>query len=130
MKPVTDGLDLSILRHANLLRLPNFRNSKGELVHSKKDGSDWALSKWGNAAFGEVGEAANIIKKIERGDFSKKEAAELLGKELADIIIYVDILAKQLDIDLSEAIVNKFNEVSIRVNSPVRLSIDGVELIK
>ena len=108
-------LDFATLRAANLARLPLFKNSKGEPAHSEPDGSDWALSAWCNAVCGELGEAANIIKKIERGDLSLDEAREALGMEFADVVIYLDILAFRAGVDLGAATVAKWNEVSERV---------------
>lgn len=115
------GLNLDALRGANIARLPTFKNAKGEPAHSKPDGSDWALSAWCNAVTGELGEAANIIKKIERGDLTLDDARPALAKEFADVLTYLDILAFRAGVDLGAATVAKFNEVSVRVDSPVRL---------
>jgi NTP pyrophosphatase (non-canonical NTP hydrolase) len=49
---------------------------------------------------GELGEYANLIKKIRRGDFSLDEKKNDLNQELADIFIYVIKLANQLEVDL------------------------------
>jgi len=68
---------------------------------------------------GEAGEAANLVKKIRRGDYVDIAAVE---KELADMICYADLLAYHLDIDLGKAVRQKFNEVSKRVGSQVFLS--------
>jgi NTP pyrophosphatase (non-canonical NTP hydrolase) len=110
-------LTFHALRIANLLRLPQFKNAKGEYTNH----GDWKLSAWSNAALGELGEAANIIKKIERGDFSLEEARENLGKELADVVTYVDLLADKAGIDLGLAVKNKFNEVSDRVGCDIKI---------
>lgn len=66
MSYLTDGLTFNTLRGANLARLPQFKNAKGEPAHSQPDGSDWVLAQWCNAVTGELGEAANIIKKVDR----------------------------------------------------------------
>jgi len=116
-----DELTFSELREANVERLPQFKNSKGEPAHSEPDGSDWKLSAWCNAVTGELGELANKIKKVERGDYTLEEMKEDLGKELADVQTYLDILAFRIGIDLGEATVNKFNEVSDRVGCDVKL---------
>lgn len=118
---MTNGLTFNTLRGGNIKRLPQFKNKKGEPAHSAADGSDWALSAWSNAVCGELGEAANLIKKIERGDFTLEEAREELGKELADVVTYLDILAFRAGIDLGQATMDKWNEVSIRVGSNVRI---------
>jgi NTP pyrophosphatase (non-canonical NTP hydrolase) len=119
------SLDFDTLRRANLMRLPEFKNPKGEPAHAAPDGSDWALSAWCNAVCGELGEAANLIKKIERGDFTLEEKREELGKEFADIVTYLDILAMRAGVNLGEATVAKFNEVSRRVGSSVVMSSFG-----
>lgn len=76
------------LREANKRRLPTFKNAKGELSHSEPDGSDWSLSDWSNACLGELGEAANIIKKVRRGDITLDDARVSLAKEFADVVTY------------------------------------------
>jgi NTP pyrophosphatase (non-canonical NTP hydrolase) len=61
------------------------------------------------ALAGEVGEFANWIKKIERGDVKLEDALtqhELRG-ELSDIFIYVLQLAGMLKIDLYKAYCEK-----------------------
>lgn len=78
----------------------------------------WGGSDWATALAGETGEACNLIKKLNRGD---KINIQELGKELADIVTYVDLLAAFYDLDLANCVVCKFNEVSARVNSPVKL---------
>jgi NTP pyrophosphatase (non-canonical NTP hydrolase) len=119
-------LDFQTLRDANLARLPLFKNRKGEPAHSEPDGSDWALSAWCNAVCGELGEAANLIKKIERGDFTLDEARDALGKELADVMTYLDILAYRAGVDLGAATVAKWNEVSERVGCGLSIVPDAV----
>lgn len=54
------------------------------------------------ALAGEVGEFANLTKKITRGDFTLADAKESLSFELADIFIYLLKLTSQLGIDLEE----------------------------
>lgn len=120
---MTDGLTFNTLRGANIARLPEFRNSKGELTHPNGV-NDWTIPEWSNAVFGEGGEAANIIKKIHRGDLSLDEARASLADELADIITYIDLLALRAGIDLGSATMKKFNEVSERVGSSVRIAAD------
>lgn len=115
-----DELKFAELRKANKTRIPLFKNKKGKVVHNH-DGSDWALSQWSNATLGELGEAANLIKKIEREDFTLEEAREELAKELADVAVYLDILAFRCGVDLGAAVRSKFNEVSERVGVDVRL---------
>lgn len=115
-------LTFNALRSANLARIPLFKNAKGEQAHSQSDGSDWSLGEWCNAVTGELGEAANIIKKIGRGDFTLEDAREDLAKEFADIVVYLDILAMRAGVNLGDAVVKKFNEVSERVGCNIFLS--------
>lgn len=136
---MTDGLTFNTLREANRARLPQFKNKHGELAHSKMDGSDWQPAQWLQAVVGELGEYANIRKKFERGDISFEEYKKLASKELADVQTYLDILAMRcLDhkqggvtivhnfgVDLGKATMNKFNEISERVGSTVRIDADG-----
>lgn len=118
---MTHSLTFDQLREANKSRLPQFKNRCGGLAHSKPDGSDWCLAQWSNAVLGELGEAANIIKKIERGDMTLEEGRPALASELADVQTYLDILAFRAGIDLGTSTTIKFNEVSIRVGCDVRL---------
>lgn len=115
------GLNLDALRGANKARLPTFKNAKGERSHSEADGSDWSLNDWMTAVIGEAGEAANLLKKVRRGDMTLDEARPELAKEFADVLTYLDILAFRCGVDLGAATVAKFNEISLRVGSPVRL---------
>jgi len=120
-----NDLKLSALRAANEARLPTFRDRQGRLCHHEVPGQppgfDWALSQWSNALCGELGEAANLIKKIERGDMTLDEARVDLADELADVLTYLDLLAHRAGINLADATIRKFNRVSARVSSPVRL---------
>lgn len=115
------SLTFDELRKANLKRLPLFKNCHGAPAHSEPDGSDWPLDAWSNALAGEVGEAANIIKKMRRGDLDRGEDVGLLADELADIAIYLDLLAFQAEVNLGEAVRRKFNMTSDRVGCDVKL---------
>lgn len=131
-------LRYDLLRRANIARLPQFRNKHGELAHSKPDGSDWSPAQWLQAVVGELGEYANLRKKFERGDLSAEEFAVLAAQELADVATYLDILALRcldvtgpggavvlthaLGVDLGLAVLHKFNAISERAKSTVRLS--------
>ncbi len=115
-------LTFNTLRNANRQRqldVPKFRHP------------EWALSAWSNATLGELGEAANIIKKIERGDFKdlsakkREQVKKKLAKELADTVTYLDLLAQKAGIDLGEATISKFNEISRRVKCSIRIDAEG-----
>lgn len=132
MSFLKNNLTFNTLRSANISRLPKFKNKHGKLAHSKPDGSDWTPSDWLEAVIGELGEYANIHKKFRRGDLSFEEYKIEAAKELADVQIYLDILALRcldtpekvdpIGIDLGEATINKFNEVSKRVGANVYIS--------
>ncbi|HUU94050.1 MAG TPA: hypothetical protein VM238_22895 [Phycisphaerae bacterium] len=94
--------------HANLVRC---RESFHEL-------EDWSETDWACAMAGEVGEVCNLIKKRRRGELVDARA---IAAELADVVTYADLLARRLDINLGMAVACKFNEVSERVSSPIRL---------
>lgn len=122
---MTDGLTFNTLRRANCERLPRFKNKHGEPAHSEKDGSDWSRAEWLEAVVGELGEYSNDSKKHKRGDIDKEEFTKRAKKELADVVIYLDILAFQLDINLGEAVMEKWNETSQKVGVPMKIDADN-----
>jgi NTP pyrophosphatase (non-canonical NTP hydrolase) len=78
---------------------------------------------------GEAGEAANVVKKLRRNecglrgnvDADPTELVEQLASEIADVILYADLLATKYGIDVPSAIISKFNEISEREGLPQRL---------
>lgn len=56
---------------------------------------------------GELGEFANEVKKIVRGDTEYSESLSALKDELADVFVYVVKLANQMDIDLEHEYLRK-----------------------
>lgn len=127
---MTDGLTFNALRAANMARLPEFRNRHGERAHKEPDGSDWSPAQWLQAVLGELGEYANVRKKFERGDLTFEEFRAAAADELADVQCYLDILAWQLDIDLGHATMEKWNRVSERIGSDIRLGPDDWYRVK
>lgn len=119
-----NGLSFSTLRAANVERLPLFKNAQGGPAHSQPDGSDWSLGEWSNAVMGELGEAANLIKKVQRGDITLEDARPSLARELADVATYLDLLAYRAGVDLGEAVRVKWNEVSKRVECGLYIGTD------
>lgn len=116
-----DPLTFDQLREANVSRLPHFKNALGGPAHSEPDGSDWSDAEWLMAVTGELGEFANLRKKVLRGDLTMDAAMPELANELADVVCYLDILAFRMGVDLSEAVRSKFNAVSVRVGSEIKL---------
>jgi len=122
-------LTFARLRAANLARLPCFTDRQGRLAHPPVEGEppgfDWSIADWVQAVTGELGEFANLAKKVRRGDLTLDAARPDLAKELADVVIYLDILAHRCGVDLGEATVAKWDEVSERIG--VELRIDDPE---
>lgn len=91
---------------------------------------EWSVSDWGVAFAGEAGEVCNTIKKLMRirtGAQNKSaittedEAMAAIGTELADTVLYADLLARRCGINLEHYIKFKFNEVSKKYDFPERL---------
>lgn len=82
------------------------------------DCQDWTPLEWGGAMAGECGEACNLLKKLRR---DKNIPLKDIAHELADLVVYTDLVAMKLGIDLGEAVRDKFNIVSKRRKSPIRL---------
>ena len=73
------------------------------------------LAYRGNELAGEVGEACNKIKKLERERLGLRGTRTTLAEaaeELADVVICTDLIAMQLGIDLARAVQDKFNATS------------------
>ena len=104
-------LDFLTLRIANVKRCEESFQSHGGV-------EGWSETDWGCALAGEVGELCNLLKKRRRGEGIPLKA---VLDELADVIIYADLLAWKLKVQLSDPIRDKFNEVSDRVGSKVYL---------
>jgi NTP pyrophosphatase (non-canonical NTP hydrolase) len=99
----------------------------------------WDLNKWFTAITGELGEAANKLKKLNRledglvgnrdtvsGD--KKLLLWDIIEEIADFVTYADLAVQEAakeagdpSMTLEAAIISKFNEVSERNDFPERL---------
>lgn len=108
------------LRQANLSRCKKWHGEKGV--------DDWSLSDWGVAMGGEAGEALNVVKKMNRSrdgltgnTETVPELEQALANELADTLIYLDLLAAKAGINLAQAVIDKFNFVSEREGFPERL---------
>jgi NTP pyrophosphatase (non-canonical NTP hydrolase) len=75
-----------------------------------------------------VGKAQNIAKKIERhrlGLRGSEATLADLGKELADVVFYVDLLANKCGLDLATCLVEKYNEVSDKYGMVSHIGVDG-----
>ncbi|WP_368649546.1 hypothetical protein [Brucella intermedia] len=108
-------MEHSNLRAANVARDQEW-NTGSERVSMTFRATDLA---------GEVGEACNVIKKLEReriGLVGSRDTKEHLAEELADIVICTDLVAMDAGIDLDAAIAAKFNATSEKNGLTTRLS--------
>jgi len=63
---------------------------------------------------GELGEYANVLKKVIRGDLSYAEAESSLHEELTDLFIYIIKIAGQSGVDLESSYLKKLNYNEVR----------------
>jgi NTP pyrophosphatase (non-canonical NTP hydrolase) len=90
--------------------------------------SGWSVSDWFLAATGEFGEAANKAKKLNRyrdgipgNTETEEELRAGLADEIADTVIYLDLLAQSQGFDLGSIVASKFNRTSAKIGAPHRL---------
>ena len=81
--------------------------------------NSWSGSDWMTAIVGELGEAANVLKKLNRVrdgiPGNKQTPEELRAKlraELADTYNYLDLFAQAVGIDLEAAVLETFEAKS------------------
>ena len=102
-------LDLSELRRVNAARAIMWNGA-----------TPWTPADRLTELVGELGEAANMAKKLKRAecgmvgncDNTTKLLETALAKELADTLICLDLWAWALGVDMSEVTIAKFNETS------------------
>jgi len=82
----------------------------------------WSLSDWLVATMGELGEAANIAKKLNRvrdgilvNTETLEQLAGMLADELADTFIYLDLIFQSIGVRLEDAVVAKFQKTSKKI---------------
>lgn len=96
--------------------------------------ADWSPERWLTATTGELGEAANALKKLFRVEdeianindlgrsiTTREDAIAKIAEECADTVIYLGLFAQRLGIDLGAAVVAKFNATSEKYGFPERL---------
>ena len=85
---------------------------------------DWSLSDWMTAVVGELGEAANIIKKLNRirdgvpgntTDTTLHTLMDQLAEELADTHVYLDLLMQAASFDPEVIVERKFKKTSVKI---------------
>lgn len=84
--------------------------------------SSWSRSDWFTAIMGELGEAANVAKKLNRirdgipgNEESAAELKEKLKSELADTFIYLDLLAQAMGFVLDDVVMKTFDAKSKQI---------------
>lgn len=94
----------------------------------------WSVAEWGNAAAGECGEACNIAKKLIRfrdgvpgNKKTEEDYKQDLANEIADTIIYMDLWAASLDIDIETSLQEVFNsDEEWNINAPIPSSFEAL----
>lgn len=88
----------------------------------------WSLSDWFLAALGEIGEAANVAKKLNRvrdGIPGNKETPDALKaklrKECGDAFVYLDLLCQSAGFSIADAAVEVFNAKSEEIGCAITI---------
>lgn len=120
-KNLSGSLTFKDFSHANISRC----ESSDGFDHTLES---WSASDWVTAVTGELGEAANIVKKLNRvrdGIPGNKEAKDellaMLADEIADTFIYLDLLARRYGFFMDEVVVSKFNRTSEKIGYKEKL---------
>lgn len=84
--------------------------------------NSWSVSDWMTATMGELGEAANVAKKLNRyrdgingNKESEDELRAKLRREIADTFIYLDLLAQACGFTIEDAAREVFNAKSAEI---------------
>lgn len=111
----TDQFDMYAFSNKNLTRCEHPDGFNHHL-------QSWSLSDWMTATLGELGEASNVLKKLNRvrdGIPGNKETPEelraMFADEMADTFIYLDLLSQAAGVDLPQAIRSKFERTSQKI---------------
>lgn len=88
----------------------------------------WDTSDWFLAVFGELGEAANVAKKLNRvrdgipgNKETPNELRAKLRKEIGDAFVYLDLTAQAHGFTIADAAVEVFNAKSVEIGYPKKL---------
>ena len=106
-------------------KLSEINLKRAKRWHKTDNLNDWSISDWAVAAAGEMGEICNVVKKLRRIESQyigindkdrqikdNKHAIEEIGKEIADTVLYLNLLSIRCGLSLEEEIINKFNQTS------------------
>ncbi len=87
----------------------------------------WDPIRWALTIAEETGEVAEAVLGAFGG---KKAKAHLgvkhIGEEIADVVIYCDLLATRLGLSLEDIVIKKFNKKSRKIGSKIKLDSRGV----
>lgn len=82
----------------------------------------WTTSDWITAVTGELGEAANVVKKLNRvrdgipgNAETAEELTQKLADELADTFIYLDLLVQSVGFRMDRIVIDKFIRTSLKI---------------
>ena len=88
----------------------------------------WSASDWMTALVGEVGEAANVVKKLNRyrdgvpgNKVPEAELRDQLRRELGDVFVYLDLMCQSLGFSIADVAADVFNTKSAEIGYPVKL---------
>ena len=113
-KPKYFGLTFAQLTDMNFRRCERLNAACG-----KDNGLEsWSPTEWALAMAGKCGEACNLIKKTNTGDLIM---ATDIAHEIADMIIYADLLCQRMNVSLGEAVKEAFNNKSEELNLSEKL---------
>lgn len=92
--------------------------------------ASWSTSDWMTAVLGEFGEAANVVKKLNRvrdgirgNSETEVELRAKLARELADTAIYLDLVFQSLGLDMARAVAETWNAKSAQIGYPLSLPV-------
>lgn len=110
------------LVHVSVINRQRAERWHGDGLHS------WSLADWAVALAGECGELCNVVKKLNRvrdglrgNRESPEELRQMLADEIADVFLYLDLLAQSQRLLLEEVVRAKFNATSDRLGFEERL---------
>lgn len=84
--------------------------------------NDWTLADWLTATCGELGELANVVKKMKRyeqniqsnNNILPADFALKLSEEIGGTFLYLDLFTQRAGLQLIDVIPYEFNRVSTR----------------
>jgi len=114
---MTDGVTFNVLRNANMSRQQEW------------PGNDKADVPFRAIEFaGEAGELSEAIKKWLRAERMIKGSTATLAdvaSEMGDVVVALDLLAREMGINLGEAVREKFNATSAKYSLRTYIGSDG-----